>query len=167
MVKVRIKCRTENQLIPGGYLLPRGESICLVYAPDLPTIEKMVEPNPAAIAQASQFFAVEVEDSIRDELQAISDDEVRASRLAKAREEYSGSMEAKFKDLYKRDLLPLESVEVMERDIPAPVQQQQVEQQSFLATTIAKEVTAGLAAALPQVMAALAKELTAQTKSSK
>lgn len=165
MVRIRVKSRTENQVIPGGYILPRGESTMLVYEPDLPVIQAMVESDPEAMKQAEIFFTKSVEQSIRDELMTISDEQARVARITQARQEYSGSVEAKFKDLFKRDVLPFESVEVLEKGIPAPVQQQQVEAQSFLAMTIAREVTAGLAAALPTVMAALAKELQAQSAS--
>lgn len=154
MVRVRIKSRTDNQVIPGGYVLPKGESTCLVYAPDLAAIRLMIEPEPQAIVQAEAFFLKSVEAEIKDELRDISDPEAKQARLMKARQEFSGSVEGTFFYLHKRDILPLESVDVLEENIPAPVNQGQVEQQSFLAVTIAREVAQALAAALPAVIAA-------------
>lgn len=165
MVRIKVKSRSENQLIPGGYLLPRSEVTCLVYEPDLPVIQAMVEDDPAAIAQAEMFFMKSIESSIGDELASLTED-AKAARLIQARQEYSGSVEAKFKDLFKRDIRPIEKLEVMERNIAAPAQQQVVDQQTFLASTIAKEVATALASALPGVMAAMLKEFNAQ-KSSK
>lgn len=154
MLKVRIRSRTSNQVIPGGYVLAKGETTCLVYAPDLPSIMAMIEREPDKIRSAEEYFINQVADSIKDELSTITDAEVKAHRLARAREEYSGSIEGMFHFLHKRDIGPLESVEVLEENIPAPVQQVQVEQQSFFAQTIAREVAASIAAVLPQVVAA-------------
>lgn len=167
MVRIKVRARTSNQLIPGGYLLPLGESICLVYEPDLPAIEAMVEKDSDALKQAEVYFTKSIEASVRDELMTLSDEEARSVRLLQARQEFCGSVEAKFKDLHQREILPLESLEVLERGIPAPVQQQQVEQQSFLASTIAKEVATALAQALPTVLAAVVKEMGAQSKQQK
>jgi len=166
MVKVRIKSRAENQVIPGGYILPKGESTCLVYAPDLPVIQAMIETEPQAIAQAEAFFLKAVEQEIKDELRDIPDEEGKRARLSKARQEYSGSVEGTFYFLHKRDILPLDSVEVLETGLPAPVNQGQLEQQSFLATTIAREVAQALASVLPSVIAAAAQAAAQANKSS-
>lgn len=154
MTRVRIQSRTDNQVIPGGYILPRGESTCVVYTPDLPAIFAMIEREPQAIAQAEEFFIKAVENEIRDELRDISDLDAKRARLSKARQEFSGSIEGTFHFLHKRDILPLISVEILDENIPAPVNQGQVEHQSFLAITIAREVASALAAALPAVIAA-------------
>lgn len=160
MVRVKIKCRTHNQVIPGGFVLPLGESVCTVYKPDLATVMAMVETRQADIVQAEQFFLSDVRAAVAEELNDIPDEEGKAARLIRARQEHSGSIEGKFFSLYKRSILPLESVEVLEENIPAPVQAQSMEQQSFLASTIAREVAQALAAALPgaisQVMTAMA-----------
>lgn len=155
MVRVRIKCRTENQVIPGGYILPRGETTCLVYAPDLPAIRSMIELEPLAIKQAEAFFLKAVEQEVKEELKDIPDEDGKRLRLAQARQEYSGSVEGTFFFLHKRDILPLESVEVLEENIPAPASQTVVEQQSFLASTLAKEISTALAQTLPAMIAAV------------
>lgn len=154
MTRVRITCRTNNQVIPGGYVLPKGDTTCLVYTPDLPAIMALIERDAGKIQEAEGYFLKQVEESIKEELHSITDAEVRSQRLARAREEYSGSVEGMFHFLHKRDIKPLIDVVVLDENIPAPVQQQQVEQQSFLAQTIAKEVATALAAALPAVVAA-------------
>ena len=155
MVRIRIKSRTTNQVIPGGYILPEGESVCLVYTPDLPAIKAMVETQPELIQLAREALDRAIMHDLKEELADISDPEGRAQHMARRRQEYSGSIEGMFFFLYKRDIKPFESVEVLEENIPAPVQVQQVEQQTFLASTIAREVAAALAAVLPTIISAV------------
>lgn len=154
MAKVKITSRTENQVIPGGYILPVGETTCLVYMPDLPILRAMVEPDPAAIKQAEAFYLKAVEQEIKDELRDIPDPVAREQRLARARTEHSGSIEGTFFFLHKRDILPLTAIDVLEENIPAPAQASTVETQSAMASIIAREVAKAMAESLPAVIAA-------------
>lgn len=141
LVKVEVDCRVCAQPLPGGYVATEGKQIVKIRKSELASVLALVEPEPAEIDAARKRHNVLLNKHVEDGLQGlVADAETMSQRRRKLEAEYAGSVEATFVRDMGRSILPLRSAVVVEDNLPAPVDETHVDQQSMLAAIVAREV---------------------------
>jgi hypothetical protein len=119
-LKVRVKSRTKDFIMPDGTILKEGVlTEVVIYEDELAMVQAMVETEVDDIARAERKVKKTIDDIVdsKDRPAGISK-EVARQELAR-----SLSKEAAFNLIVGRDLLPLVLCEVVERGLPPPEQE--------------------------------------------
>lgn len=101
-IKVRVRSRTQGVVVHGAYI-ESGEKLYDVYEEHLPAYESLVERDMGTLAAARHQYQLDMDDR---------------AKLARGEDvvfikPYEPSVEASFRALARRDVLPFDSVEVM------------------------------------------------------
>lgn len=141
LVRVEVDCRVCAQPLPGGYVATEGKQVVKIRKAELGSVMALVEPEPAEIEGARKRFQIALDKHVAEGLQGIvADPEATLSRRRKLEAEFPGSPEAIFVRDMGRSILPLRSATIIEDNIPAPIDEASVEQQTMLAGIVAREV---------------------------
>lgn len=144
---VEIDCRnTDNQMIPGGFLVPKGVHRVRIQTSDLKVLEAQVEDKQEEVDRAGEQYERDLKEHIAQNL----DDSVlpsdRAQRIEELRATYAGSQSAVFRRTWKREIRPFASVKVIESGLLADADNDRVTAEEVTAARVATAVTAALEA---------------------
>jgi hypothetical protein len=130
-VKVRVKVRPRTVGVL-GMELKEGNNEVLVYESDLPKMMERVEDAPEMIEQSQRLYERSTSRWIAEQLRHMSPEQQTTARVEIERrwrtqgDDGKWSPEAYFQSAMGRGIKPLLSVEVIERDIPAPRAEQEI-----------------------------------------
>jgi hypothetical protein len=140
---VRIKQRMKNYLVPTlGLVRQRtadadGWNTITIYERDLPVLQADVETDLAAIEVARQTNETDLAQWVSEKAgvtpEQIANPSMQiAERIQRAKNTYPGSVEACFFAMKKRGIKPLIALEVVEKNLPPPMTDDQRAQVSML-----------------------------------
>lgn len=107
MTEMEVVCRPQSQLLPDGNLVKEGKNTIRVYTDNVPQVMAMLETEPEKIADAQVHFERGLARHI----------EQTGSEPDKGKATFGGSVEASFRELYDRHILPLSEAKVLKEGI--------------------------------------------------
>jgi len=149
MAKVRIDCNVLGQATSNS-LLTLGINEIYVYESEIKRLEALVEREPQKVQAAIEAHELSLEEYVGEGLADIPVDAIRKAEREKRAARYPGSPQQKFRDTYKRDIKPFKSLEVLERDLPSPEEEERISME----TANARHITRAVAEVMTQMQQA-------------
>jgi hypothetical protein len=175
LVRVRVVNPKCNGLSVGKNFVPRGTHELLLYPDELVAAKKhLLETNAAAVEAAQKTYEMNVATdaaaligctgSIEDLLAAHQrgqsferwDAQAVKDAFAKARATSAHSLEASFHAVNKRAIKPLTEIVELDKGIPEPQREKQVDEQNASAAIVAKATADAVAATMGPALKAIA-----------
>lgn len=167
LVRWRVVNRCTDGLLIGQTVIGPGTHEVLMYEDHADQVTRLVEPDRAAIEMARRSYWLQLLDEARDLAKDFQGDtdafmkhvaEGRATErqmdaIRKCREETNLSVEGVFREMFKRDILPLDSAEIVKG---APKEK---EPKKLLLDQDRRQYADGIAEALRQVLGPIAQGL--------
>lgn len=142
---VEIDCRnTDQQMISGGFLVPKGVSTVRIQQDELKLLQALVEDQQGEVVRAAEQYERDLQEYIAAGIDPETLPTDRAQRVEELRATFPGSVSAVFRHALKREMRPFASVKVLKENILADDEDERVSAEEIMSARIATAVAAAL-----------------------
>lgn len=144
---VEIDCRnTDQQMISGGFLVPKGVSTVRIQQDELKLLQALVEDQQSEVVRAAEQYERDLQEYIGAGIDPETLPTDRAQRVEELRATFPGSISAIFRHSLKREMRPFASVKVLKENLLADEEDERVSAEEIMSARIATAVAQALSA---------------------